>query len=142
LRGDLGQENERCGKAALVFMEMVLGDPGRIEAEPFGVDDLLGRQPVPLGGIRLVEQAREEAQAFGQRRDRHLQALCIIETASEICRTRSAFGPTVPGRWERRSQIVGRTAYRQKPDQGALSRRRTIRRPNPTIPKGGQKCER
>ena len=50
LGGDLGQEDERRGQAALVFMEMVLGDPGRIEAEPFGVDDLRGRQPVPLGG--------------------------------------------------------------------------------------------
>jgi hypothetical protein len=54
---------------------MVLGDPGRIEAEPFGVDDLRGCQPVPLGGVRLIEKAREKTQAFRQRRDRHLPAI-------------------------------------------------------------------
>ena len=53
----------------------MLGDPGRIEAEPFGVDDLRGRQPIPLGGVRLIEQAREETQAFRQRRYRHLPAI-------------------------------------------------------------------
>jgi hypothetical protein len=62
LGSDLREKDERRGKAALVFMEMVLGDPGRIEPESFGVDDLLGRQSVPLGGVRLIEQAREEAQ--------------------------------------------------------------------------------
>ena len=56
-------------------MEMVLGDPGRIEAEPLGVEDLRGRQPVSLGGVHLIEQAGEEAQAFRQRRDRHLPAI-------------------------------------------------------------------
>src|SRR5206468_11125290 len=69
------KEDERRGKAALVFMEMVLGDPRRIEAEPFGVDDLRGRQPVPLGGVRLIEQTREETQAFRQHRYRHLPAI-------------------------------------------------------------------
>ena len=56
-------------------MEMVLGDPGRIEPEPFGVDDLRGRQPVPFGGVRLIEEAREETEAFRQGRGRHLPAI-------------------------------------------------------------------
>src|SRR5439155_12243071 len=86
LGGDLGQEDERRGKAALVFMEMVLGDPRRIEAEPFGVDDLRGRQPVPLGGVRLIEQTREETQAFRQHRYRHLPAI-MHQRDSEICWT-------------------------------------------------------
>src|SRR2546422_5396196 len=68
-------------------MQMVLGDPGRIEAEPFGVDDLRGRQPIPFGGVRLIEQPREETQAFRQRGYRHPRLLCISETASEICWT-------------------------------------------------------
>jgi hypothetical protein len=111
LDGDLAQEDERRGKAAFVFVEMVLGDPGRIEATAFGVDDLRGGQPVPLGGVRLIEQPREEAQAFRQRRRRHplnlalsgswklvstkppstCRPLCITETVSEICRTKHGF---------------------------------------------------
>ena len=49
LRGDLRQEDERRRQAALGFVEMVLGDPGRIEAAALGVDDLRGGQPVALG---------------------------------------------------------------------------------------------
>ena len=41
----------------------MLGDPGRGEADPLGVDELRDRQPVPLVGARLVQQAREEPQA-------------------------------------------------------------------------------
>jgi hypothetical protein len=52
-------------------MKMVLGDPRRIEAAPLGVDDLRGRQPVSLGGCRLIEQPREEPESLGQGRDRH-----------------------------------------------------------------------
>jgi len=44
---------------------MALGDPGRIEAEALSMDDLRGRQPVTLGGVRLIEQAREEARRLG-----------------------------------------------------------------------------
>src|SRR5437899_4601619 len=73
--GYLGVEDDRRGKSALVFMEMWLVVPGRIEAEPFGVDDLRGRQSVQLGRGRLIEQAREETQAFRQPRCRHLPAI-------------------------------------------------------------------
>ena len=70
-RRDLRQEDERRRQAALVLVEVVLGDPGRIEAAALGVDDLRGRQPVALGGVRLVEQAREKAQALRPRREPH-----------------------------------------------------------------------
>ena len=50
LRGDLRQEDERRRQAAFVFVEMVLGDPGGIEAAALGMHDLLGGQPIALGG--------------------------------------------------------------------------------------------
>jgi hypothetical protein len=104
LRSHLRQEDERPGKAAFVFMEMVLGDPGRIEAEAFGMDDLLGGQPVALGSVRHIEHASEEAQALWElccrhgrlpvtrrpsRPSRHRptgRSLCIVGTVSGICR--------------------------------------------------------
>ena len=64
LPGDLGQEDERPGKTAFVFMKMVLGDPGRIEATALGMEDLLGGQPVALRGVRHIEHAGEETQAL------------------------------------------------------------------------------
>src|SRR5262249_7203401 len=72
LCGDLGEEDEGGGQAALVFMEVVLRDPGRVVAEPLGMDDLRDRQPVSLGGLGLVEQPCEEPQAPGQGRKRHV----------------------------------------------------------------------
>ena len=78
LGGGLRQEDERRGKAAFVFMEMVLGDPGRIEAKTLGMDDLRGRQPVALGGVRLIQQAREEAQALRLLRCRHPLNLVLM----------------------------------------------------------------
>lgn len=59
----MGQEDEGRGQAALAFMEMVLGYPGRVEALGLGMGDLLGHQAVALAGRRIVEQAAEEAQA-------------------------------------------------------------------------------
>ncbi len=41
LRGDMGKENQGRRKAAFVRVEMVLRDPGRVEAETLGGDDLL-----------------------------------------------------------------------------------------------------
>ena len=90
LGGDLGQEDERRGKAAFILMEMMLGDPGRIEAAAFGVDDLRGGQPVALGGVRLIEQAREEAQALGRRSSRHLLQLVLLTRMNDIARVLSS----------------------------------------------------
>ena len=36
-------------------MEMVLGDPGRIEAQRFRMDDLRDAQAIALGRGRLIE---------------------------------------------------------------------------------------
>jgi hypothetical protein len=44
---------------------MMLGHPRHVEAAALGVGDLRGGQPVALGGVHLVEQAREETQAPG-----------------------------------------------------------------------------
>ncbi len=62
-RREMGQEDEGRGQAALVLVEVVLGDPGRVEAAALGMDDLFGRQAVALGRIGHVEQAGEEAEA-------------------------------------------------------------------------------
>ena len=62
-RRHMGQKDEGRGQAALAFMEMVLGHPGRVEAVGLGMGDLLGHQAVALAGRRIVEQAAEEAQA-------------------------------------------------------------------------------
>src|SRR5262245_63061544 len=45
-------------------MEMVLGNPGRIEAQALGMRDLLGGEAIALGRGRLIEQAREKSQAL------------------------------------------------------------------------------
>jgi hypothetical protein len=45
-------------------MEMVLGDPGRIEPALLGVHDLLRRQPVSFRGTCQIEQPSEEAQSL------------------------------------------------------------------------------
>ena len=67
LRGDLGEEHERRRQAALVLVEVVLGDPGRIEAAALGMHDLRGGQPVALGRGGFVEQTGEKAQFLGRR---------------------------------------------------------------------------
>ncbi len=59
----MGQKDEGRGQAALAFMEMVLGYPGRVEALGLGMGDLLGHQTVAFAGRHIVEQAAEEAQA-------------------------------------------------------------------------------
>ena len=65
---DMRQEDEGRGQAAFSFVEMMLGDPGRIEAVLLGVDDLFGGESIALGGCRLVEQAGEEAEALDRER--------------------------------------------------------------------------
>ena len=62
-RGGVREEHERRRQAALRGVEVVLRDPGRVEAVPFGGHDLLGRDAIALGGGGLVEQAGEESDA-------------------------------------------------------------------------------
>ena len=62
-RSHMGQEDEGRRQAAFVFVEVVLRDPGRVEAVGLGVGDLLGHEAVALAGRRVVEQAAEKAQA-------------------------------------------------------------------------------
>src|SRR5690242_19933959 len=58
------QEHQRRRQAAFGFVEVMLRDPGRIEAASLGLHDLRGGQSIPLCGARLVEQAREEPQTL------------------------------------------------------------------------------
>ena len=51
---------KRRRKAAFRLMEVVLGDPGRVESVPLGMNDLLGGQPVALAGTGLIEETGEE----------------------------------------------------------------------------------
>ena len=60
------EKDKGRGQAALAFVEMMLGDPGRVEALGFGMGDLLGDQAVAFAGRYLIEQAAEEAQAWGR----------------------------------------------------------------------------
>ena len=61
-RRGLRQEHEGRRQAALAFVEMMLGDPGRIEAAALGMRDLGGGQAIALGGVGLIEQTGEEAE--------------------------------------------------------------------------------
>ena len=58
------QEDEGRRQAALGLVEMMLRDPGGIEAAALGLHDLRGGEPIALGGVGLVEQPREEAQSL------------------------------------------------------------------------------
>ena len=64
-RRGLRQEHQRPRHPALVLMEMMLGHPGAVEAQPLGMHDLFERQAIPLGRRGLVEDAGEEAEAEG-----------------------------------------------------------------------------
>jgi hypothetical protein len=70
-RRGLRQENEGRRQAALAFVEMMLRDPGRIEAETLGMRDLGGGQAIALGGVGLVEQTGEEAEPLQRWSGRH-----------------------------------------------------------------------
>ena len=67
LHRSLGEEHERRRQAALALMEVMLGDPRRIEAAALGMHDLLGGQPIALGCGGFVEQTGEKAQFLGRR---------------------------------------------------------------------------
>ena len=62
------QEDKRRRKTAFRFMEVVLRDPGGVEAVSLRVDDLLGRQAIALACTRLIQEAGEEAEPFGAAR--------------------------------------------------------------------------
>jgi hypothetical protein len=66
-RRGVGQEDEGRRQAALGLVEMMLRDPGGIESDLLGLDDLRRGQPIALGGIGLIEETREEPQAFDRR---------------------------------------------------------------------------
>jgi hypothetical protein len=64
----MAEEDEGRGQAALVRVEVVLGDPHRLEAELLGVTRLLGGETVPVGRVRPLEQPREESDLYNRHR--------------------------------------------------------------------------
>ena len=65
-RGHMREEHQRRRQSTFGFVEMVLGDPCRVEPAAFGMSDLLRREPVSLRRRRLIEHAREKAEALGR----------------------------------------------------------------------------
>ena len=63
LGGDVRQEHERGGQSALVAMEVVLGDPGGVEAQALRMDRLGNGEAVTLSRRGVVQDAGEEAKA-------------------------------------------------------------------------------
>jgi hypothetical protein len=61
----VSQEDERRRQAPFGLMEVMLRHPGRVEAPSLRMRDLLRREPIALGGTRLVEKAREKAEPLG-----------------------------------------------------------------------------
>jgi hypothetical protein len=62
----MGQEDERRRKPAFGFMEVMLGDPGRVEPVSLRMNDLLGRQPIALARTRLIQKAGEESEPLSK----------------------------------------------------------------------------
>ena len=61
-RRDIGEKYKRGGKTAFIAIKVVLGDPGRVEAVPLRVNDLLNRKPIPLSCGRPIEKPSEETE--------------------------------------------------------------------------------
>ena len=59
------EEDERRRQPALGGAEVVLRDPRALDAEPLGVADLVGGEPVALRARGVVEQSREEGEGGG-----------------------------------------------------------------------------
>src|SRR6185436_16482379 len=66
-RGHVRQEDKRRWKTAFRFMEVMLRAPGGVEPMSVRVDDLLGREEIPLACTRLIQEAGKKAEPFGLR---------------------------------------------------------------------------
>ena len=62
----VGQEDERSREATFGLVEVVLGDPSRIEPGLLGAPHLLEGEAVALRRFGLVEQAGEEAETVSR----------------------------------------------------------------------------
>jgi hypothetical protein len=59
---NLGQKDQRGRQPALLAMEVMLCDPGRVETKPLGCGNLQTGQMVTLSGRSLIQQAGEETE--------------------------------------------------------------------------------
>ena len=64
-RRDMGEKHKRRGKTAFVSVEVMLGDPGRVEAMTLRLNDLLRREPVALCRCRPIQKPGEETKPYG-----------------------------------------------------------------------------
>src|ERR1700691_2765262 len=81
-RRDMGQKHKRGGKTAFIPIKVMLSDPGRVEAVPLGMNDLLGGESISLSRCGLIEEAGEEAEAsWISPRHANCTALAVLEWA-------------------------------------------------------------
>ena len=110
----LGEEHERRRQAAFALVEMMLGDPGRIEAAALGMHDLLGGQPIALGRGGFVEQTGEKAQPLGRR---------LGHQVNLVGRSRAMQGPACCGpEWHRSARGYSRYRVARRPARSARHR--------------------
>ena len=64
-RRDMREKHKRRGKTAFVPVEVMLGDPGQVEAMTLRLNDLLRREPIPLSRCRLIQKPGEETKPYG-----------------------------------------------------------------------------
>src|ERR1700728_2716647 len=76
-RCGMREKHKRGRKTALVPVEVMLSDPGRIEAVSLRVNDLLGREAIPLPCGRLIEKPGEETEP-SRFRLRHASATSVV----------------------------------------------------------------
>jgi hypothetical protein len=78
----MGQKHKRGGKTAFIPIKVMLSDPGRVEAVPLGMNDLLGGESISLSRCGLIEEAGEEAEAsWTSPRHANCTALAVLEWA-------------------------------------------------------------
>ena len=68
------EKHKRGGKPAFVPIKVMLSDPSPVEAMPLRVNDLIGRKPIPLSRVRLIEKPGEQTEPSWSR-PRHATAL-------------------------------------------------------------------
>jgi hypothetical protein len=58
----MSEKHELSGKTAFTAIKVMLGDPRRVEAASLRVNDLIGREAIPLSCGRLIEEPSEETE--------------------------------------------------------------------------------
>ena len=135
--GGVREEHERCRQAALGFMEVMLRDPRRVETAALGLHDLCGCEAITFCRVRLVEQAREEAQPLGHARDPRAK---IGLMQGPACLMRPALRPLVQSMHSSCCDVIAR---REDVVSGSESSTRTFYLPaSPRLPRSAPRSPR